>query len=99
MTRTDHYAAQNATLAKLQKQFPGQSDCYISSHKSPGRVTQVSLANAARLITDGTHRIATREEVAEFQKQQELARAQSLPVDGLAAARRLFNALGQGERR
>jgi hypothetical protein len=56
-----------------------------------GSICEVTLDNAARLIVEGTHRLASKEEIQAFQEEQEFRRAPS--ADPLEAARKRFGLL------
>ncbi len=91
------YQAKNTTKAELFKQNPS-GFCLMSSTSSPGRqglagrVCEVSIDTAARLITEGTHKLASDTEAAEFRNAQAMARARNAPAMTLDAAREAFKA-------
>lgn len=68
---------------ELEGQYP-KGYCLVQTVFNPntntvGGVTcEVSVDQAARLITEGSHRLATKEEAEVFRKQQEDARADIL---------------------
>lgn len=65
-----------AQLTALKQQFPGKRDCHVTANGPMPRVVEVSLENGARLLVDATHRLSADGEVAEYQREQELRRAQ-----------------------
>jgi hypothetical protein len=82
-----------AKYAELDKDFHGR-DCYVKPIR-PGNYEPVgvSLENAARVIVDGAHRLATKQEVEDYLAAQELRRPIAAASDPLAAARRQFGLL------
>lgn len=95
MNRKAFYAAQSATLTQLRQQFP-QGFCHLTSLDTARRVVEVGLENAARCLTEGTHQIASPEQIFAYQSQMEMAATKSRRVDSLAAARRLYAAITDG---
>ncbi len=75
--------------AELAGQFP-EGCCFVVSN---GSVCEVSLDIAARLLTEGTHQIATEAEAAKFRAAQAQGRAKDPLVETLAEARARFAAL------
>jgi hypothetical protein len=69
--------------ARLEKEFPDQ-EVYVTSvfhrerNSTAGRTLSASYRNAARVITDGTHRIATDDEVKAFHRLQERNRVNTV---------------------
>jgi hypothetical protein len=57
----------------LQSELAGKFgwDCFIL-HVATGRVCPATVENAATHITDGSHRLATQEEIAAYQTDQKL---------------------------
>lgn len=51
----------------------------LAANSQPGGITECDLANAARIITDGTHRLATDKEAADFYSQRDAERARRAP--------------------
>lgn len=95
--RTIYWTSVRAQEAALRQQFHGHRDCHVTAIGPTPRVVEVSLDNASRLLTDGSHRLSTEAEIAEYQRAMELRRAQQAQASGgLQQARALFAALGQG---
>ncbi len=79
-------------LSELKTQFPN-GFCRVAATRN-GQVSEVSLSNAARCIADGTHRLASDDEIKDFERGMELRKAQQAQSGGgLEAARRMFQAL------
>jgi hypothetical protein len=76
MDLIQYYNDLNKIAAKLEQDFPNQP-VYVTStfnrdrNSTAGVTLSASYRNAARVITDGTHRIATPAEVAKFIEMQE----------------------------
>jgi len=51
-----------------------------------GSICEVSIADAARLMIEGTHRVTTEEELAAYRAQQDAVRVRN-SAEGLARAR------------
>jgi hypothetical protein len=79
----------------LQVKFPN-GDCVVVSvanelkATTAGHFFEVPVSNAAQLLTDGTHRIASEDEAGDFYKAQDAARARVAPMDTLERARARF---------
>jgi hypothetical protein len=92
-TRTDYWRAIAKTRAELQQRYPDGS-VYVSPVTGPApKAIEVSCDNASRLLVEGTHRLSTDAEIAEFEAAQCLAASAIRPVSSLADARALFAAL------
>lgn len=85
MDLKEYYRDLHATEAQLEKEFPG-GIVYVTSvrHREKnsvaGQTLSASYANAARVITDGTHRLSTPDEVRgfiELQKNNRMKSAQA----------------------
>jgi hypothetical protein len=93
-----YFSAIRETRAQLSKQFPDGS-CLVISTIGPGRqglagrVTEVSTENAARLIVEGTHALASDTQAADYREAQAMARARCAPASSLVEARQQFRAL------
>ena len=77
MNLKEYYSDLHKTEAELEKQFP-DGVVYVTSlfhrerNSTAGTTSSARAWNAARVITDATHRLATREEIQSFlQRQQE----------------------------
>src|SRR4051794_32638017 len=90
-----YYATIRAKQTELGPEFP-EGCCLVMSvqsleRNSPGgNVCEVSLYDAARLLTDGTHRLATKEETVAFRERNDIMRSRNTHADLLSAARRQF---------
>ena len=92
---TEYYQREHAQQATLAKDNP---DGYCRVTDKNGRNTcEVSVSNAARLLTAGSHRLATEAEAQAFRATQEMGRVKSPLVDSLEAARAQFAALMAGK--
>ena len=75
-----YYNDKHAKMAELEKSSPNGA-VYVTSlfnrerNSQAGATLSATIENAARVITDGTHRLATQEEVDAFIKMQEKNRA------------------------
>lgn len=97
--KSEYYAEKQRITATLAKQFP-QGSCPVTStgkQGAPGRVCMATVENSARLILEGTHRLATPQEFEAWQATMAMNKARSVPVNGLEAARALFAALQGGK--
>jgi len=71
-----YFADKHAKMAELEKTSPG-GVVYVTSlfnrerNSQAGSTLSATVENAARVITDGTHRLATQDEVDAFIKMQE----------------------------
>jgi len=71
MNLQEYYGDMRKEIAALEKEHPDGA-CYVTSlfhrerNSTPGTTLSASLRNAARVITDGTHRRATQEEIDAF---------------------------------
>jgi hypothetical protein len=96
MQTTDYFSAIRQQRAALTPQFPDGA-CLVISIRLAGRpspagsICEVNIDNAARLITEGTHRLASKEEIQSFREEQEFKRSPS--ADPLEAARKRFGLL------
>jgi hypothetical protein len=96
MNRTDYFSAIKQQLTALTSQF-SDGACLVVSIAIPGRrgtagnICEVTLDNAARLLVEGTHRLASTEESHAFREEQQLKGAPN--GDPLEAARRQFGLL------
>ena len=92
------YLAISEQAEILDKQHPDRT-CLVTSVNRPGRpgtpgnTCEVTTRNAARLIVEGTHCIATEAEAKAFREAQEGARARSAPAMTLDEARKQFTAI------
>ncbi len=79
MKTAEYYAAVRKQAARLDEQFP-QGFCLLTSVDNrdkgtvAGNVTEVANDNAARCLAEGTHRIASAEEIAAWHEHQEFNR-------------------------
>ena len=96
MNPTNYFAAIRQQRTTLDSQF-SDGACLVTSIRLPGRqctagvVCEVSLDIAARLLVEGTHRLASEEEAHAFHEEQEFKRT---PYgDPLAEARIRFGLL------
>jgi hypothetical protein len=78
---------------KLQQQFPAGDCLVISVRPLNNGACEVPLALAAKLLVEGSHRLASETECNSFRAAQEANRATTSPVDSLANARAQFAAL------
>lgn len=96
MNPTNYFSAIRQQRAALDSQF-SDGACLVTSIRLPGRqctagvVCEVSLDIAARLLVEGTHRLASPEESHTFREEQQLKSAPN--GDPLEAARRQFGLL------
>jgi hypothetical protein len=71
-----YFNDKRAVEAELERSYPG-GVVYVTSlfhrerNSTPGCTLSASWSNAARVLTDGTHRLATPEEVDAFLKRQQ----------------------------
>ncbi len=76
MKTAEYYAEVRKMAARLDEQFP-QGFCVLTSvanrdkNTVAGNVTEAANDNAARCLVEGTHRLATEDEVAEWREHQE----------------------------
>ena len=96
MNSTNYFAAIRQQRTVLDSQF-SDGACLVTSVKLPGRqctagtVCEVSLDIAARLLVEGTHALASPDDIRAFQQAQEFRRA---PYgDPLEEARKRFGLL------
>lgn len=99
MDRTEFYSKKREVLESLSKQFPEGACLVISVNPGNNGPCEVLIDNAARLIVEGTHKLASEEECQSFHAAMATARASSLPVDGLESARALFATIQGGKDR
>lgn len=76
MDLRQYFADKKEKEAELKQRFPDGvvhvfSLFYRERNSTPGAVYSATISNAARVITDGTHRVAEESEVAEFHNRQE----------------------------
>lgn len=76
MDLKQYYIDLNQNQAKLEIQFPDgivhvTSLFYRERNSTPGHTSSATHRNAARVITDGTHRVATEPEINDFYQRQE----------------------------
>ena len=70
----------------MTKQYPS-GFCLVASvfnpekNSTPGCLTEVTVADAARLLTDGTHRVATADEVSAYTNRQGVERSRIIRDD------------------
>ena len=79
MNANTYYSDIRAQRAALDSQFPGGA-CLVTSLSLPGKgmlgnTCEVTTDNAARLIVEGSHRLASLEESHAFREQQEVKSA------------------------
>lgn len=86
MDLKEYYKDLHATEAQLEKEFPDDI-VYVTSvrHREKNSVAGQTLsathANAARVITDGTHRLSTPQEVRDFLALQNANRMKSVKAE------------------
>jgi hypothetical protein len=80
MNTETYYAALRQQRETLAPQHPS-GFCLVMSldnsqkNSTPGNLCEVTVADAARLLMDGTHRVATADEFNAYKKQQGVERA------------------------
>jgi hypothetical protein len=92
---TEYYQREHAQRATLAKSHP-DGYCRVTSANG-ANTCEVAISNAARLLTAGSHRLATDAEDRAFQATQEMGRVKSPLVESLEAARAQFAALMAGK--
>lgn len=100
MNNAIYYATIRAKGDELTKQNPSGFCLIVSVHNlqknsTAGNIAEVSNYNAARFITEGTHRVATDTEVQTYQQQQSSIRARN-HNDELARLKEEFAAVTKG---
>jgi roadblock/LC7 domain-containing protein len=90
-----YYLAIREQRKALALQFPDDSCLVVSA----GNVCEVTLDIAARLLTEGTHALASEAEACAFRATQEMNRVRSPLVGSLENARAQFAALMAGKDR
>lgn len=86
MDLKEYFADKRTVEAQLEREFPNDI-VYVTSvrHREKNSVAGQTLsathANAARVITDGTHRLATAEEVRGFLELQNSNRLKSVKAE------------------
>ena len=76
MDLKEYFDDKRATMEQLRKKYPNNlvhvtSKFYRERNSTEGATASANYANAARVITDGTHREATEAEIAKFYEQQQ----------------------------
>ena len=96
MTKFEQYYSNiRAQRQQLAGQFPDQC-CLVVAGRT---VAEVPLDIAARLLVEGTHKLASDEQTRVFREAQALTRARTT-ADPIASARLQFGLLvGKGEQR
>ena len=95
MKTETYYTEIKKHLAVLAEQFP-QGHCCLTSVANrdkgtvAGNVTEVATDNAARCIAEGTHRLATDDEVAAWHEHQERNRQQAQSMTYLRDGQRII---------
>jgi hypothetical protein len=94
---TEYYSRVHTNENTLRKSNP-DGFCFVISTK-PGNngPCEVTVRNAAQLLTDGGFRLATEAEARAFRAGQEMKRTQSPVMEALSAARARFAALTSGK--
>ena len=92
MTRKEYIAKFEANRSRLAGQFPAGSLLAVPL-ANPDNPSMVPVEIGARLLTEGTHRIASDTEYANFLAGHEMLRVRSPFVASLEDARAKFNAL------
>lgn len=96
MNTSTYFADIRVQRTKLESQF-SEGACLVVSvsvlgrYTTPGNVCEVTLDNAARLLVEGTHKLASPEESHAFREEQAFKGAPN--GDPLEAARRQFGLL------
>jgi hypothetical protein len=98
-TTSDFYTNKRRTADDLLRAYPSGFCLVMSASPGTHSAVEVTVDNAARLIVESSHRLATVTECEAFHAAQALARSQSVPVDGLQAARALHAAIVAGKER
>jgi hypothetical protein len=70
-----YYTAIREKRAELGAQFSNGSCAVVSVNRANNGACEVTLDNAARLLVEGTHRLATDSEIDAFHADQGLRRA------------------------
>jgi hypothetical protein len=103
MDTLKYIATLKANKVTLAEQYP-QGCCLVVSvdnleHNSvAGHICEVPTGQAARLLTESTHRLATKEETAAFRKEHDAKRNETLNTQAaLEASRRQIAALLQAQ--
>lgn len=66
----------------------------LERNSTAGHICEVPNEQAAQLLTEGTHRLAAKEETAQFRKEHETARLRSTrPAHAMDSVRAQFEAL------
>ena len=91
-----YYAAKRKTLEDLQTKFPGNSCLVMPTKAGSFSAVEVTLDNAARLITEASHRLASPAEEQAFRAGQDLQRSRNASVDILTRARQQFGLTPKG---
>jgi len=94
MTKFEQYYSNiRAQRQQLAGQFPDQCCLVVAG----GTVAEVPLNIAARLLVEGTHKLASKTEQDAFRATQEMNRVATPLVSTLEAARAQFKALMAGK--
>lgn len=100
LMQSTYFSAIREQRAQLLGQFPGGC-CLVVSLIGPGRqgmagrATEVTVNNAARLIVEGSHVLASDAQATEYREAQAAARARNAPATTLDEARKQFSAIMQ----
>lgn len=89
----EYYRSIRQRQTELSGQFPDGS-CLVVSKEC---VCEVPVTVAARLLVEGTHKLASEQEACAFRATQAMNRATTPLVDSLANARQQFAALLSGK--
>lgn len=92
-----YYQQVRLTREELTKQIPSgfclvMSVANLEKNSTAGNLCEVTVADAARLLTDGTHRLATPEEVDGHRSAQDKERAR-ISAEAVDNARKQFSAV------
>jgi hypothetical protein len=77
MEARTYYAAIREKQAALSAQFPNGCCAVVSVNPANNGPCEVTLNNAARLLVEGSHRLASAGEIEAYNANQELRRAAS----------------------
>ena len=89
MNFAKYYADIREQHAALAAQFPDGICHVVALTARPSAACQVTIEIAAKLLVEGTHKLADDSQVAEFQRDQAMRRAVTTGI-GIEAARALF---------
>lgn len=101
MNTISYYAARRDQREALSKAYPSGFVLVVSvenfeKNSKGGSICEVTADDAARLMLDQTHRVATDAEASAFRDQQAVARAR-ICKDNLDRTREIFQrAMGRG---